>query len=190
MIISYELLSIGIFFVTRSSITFISLYLFFISSISNENQGESMCQKAETKKGSVDVILGAQWGDEGKGKLVDILSKDYEICARVAGGSNAGHTIVVDGKKYKFHLVPSGGWIGWKLKPSFLHSREVKVGVQWSQFFLKFAMMIKLWNVLNYETYWLFPFWFVDTKKLFHFNSLTHAFLVIELCTIIRNFER
>ena len=108
MIISYELLSIGIFFVTILSITFISLYLFFISSISNENQGESMCQKAETKKGSVDVILGAQWGDEGKGKLVDILSKDYEICARVAGGSNAGHTIVVDGKKYKFHLVPSG----------------------------------------------------------------------------------
>ena len=43
-----------------------------------------------------------------KGKLVDILSADYEICARVAGGSNAGHTIVVDGKKYKFHLVPSG----------------------------------------------------------------------------------
>lgn len=64
------------------------------------------CENA--KKGSVDVILGAQWGDEGKGKLVDILSADYEICARVAGGSNAGHTIVVDGKKYKFHLVPSG----------------------------------------------------------------------------------
>lgn len=44
----------------------------------------------------VDVILGAQWGDEGKGKLVDALSHDYDICARVAGGSNAGHTIVVD----------------------------------------------------------------------------------------------
>jgi adenylosuccinate synthase len=56
----------------------------------------------------VDVVLGAQWGDEGKGKLVDILSADYEICARVAGGSNAGHTIVVGGKKYKFHLIPSG----------------------------------------------------------------------------------
>ena len=58
--------------------------------------------------GRVDVVLGAQWGDEGKGKLVDILSFDYDICARVAGGSNAGHTIVADGKKYKFHLVPSG----------------------------------------------------------------------------------
>jgi adenylosuccinate synthase len=56
----------------------------------------------------IDVVLGGQWGDEGKGKLVDILSQTYDVCARVAGGSNAGHTIVVDGKKYKFHLLPSG----------------------------------------------------------------------------------
>jgi len=48
-----------------------------------------------TSKG-VDVVLGAQWGDEGKGKLVDILSANYDICARVAGGSNAGHTIVAN----------------------------------------------------------------------------------------------
>lgn len=60
------------------------------------------------KRGRVDVVLGSQWGDEGKGKLVDILSGKYDICARVAGGSNAGHTIVVDGIKYKFHLIPSG----------------------------------------------------------------------------------
>ena len=58
--------------------------------------------------GRADVVLGAQWGDEGKGKLVDALSADYDICARVAGGSNAGHTIIVEGKKYAFHLVPSG----------------------------------------------------------------------------------
>ena len=85
---------------------------------------------------SVDVVLGAQWGDEGKGKLVDILSSEYDFCTRVAGGSNAGipfppcytcrqlpplfsllnkqrffcagHTIIVDGVKHKFHLVPSG----------------------------------------------------------------------------------
>jgi len=56
----------------------------------------------------IDVVLGAQWGDEGKGKLVDMLSQEYDVCARVAGGSNAGHTIVVDGVKYKFHLLPSG----------------------------------------------------------------------------------
>lgn len=56
----------------------------------------------------IDVVLGGQWGDEGKGKLVDILSQEYDVCARVAGGSNAGHTIVVEGKKYKFHMLPSG----------------------------------------------------------------------------------
>jgi len=54
------------------------------------------------------TILGSQWGDEGKGKLVDILAADYDIVARYAGGSNAGHTIVVDGKKFAFHLIPSG----------------------------------------------------------------------------------
>ncbi|KAF8699747.1 hypothetical protein AX14_000901 [Amanita brunnescens Koide BX004] len=61
----------------------------------------------------VTAVLGAQWGDEGKGKLVDILSADFDICARCAGGNNAGHTIVVkgaDGAKttYAFHLIPSG----------------------------------------------------------------------------------
>ena len=54
------------------------------------------------------VILGSQWGDEGKGKLVDILAKDYDVCGRFNGGSNAGHTIVVDKIKYAFHLLPCG----------------------------------------------------------------------------------
>jgi adenylosuccinate synthase len=63
---------------------------------------------ASGRTGGVDVVLGAQWGDEGKGKLVDMLSQEYDVCARVAGGSNAGHTIVVDNVKYKFHLIPSG----------------------------------------------------------------------------------
>eukprot|EP00565_Helicotheca_tamesis_P006064 CAMPEP_0185736118 /NCGR_PEP_ID=MMETSP1171-20130828/26955_1 /TAXON_ID=374046 /ORGANISM="Helicotheca tamensis, Strain CCMP826" /LENGTH=530 /DNA_ID=CAMNT_0028406631 /DNA_START=42 /DNA_END=1634 /DNA_ORIENTATION=+ len=56
----------------------------------------------------IDVVLGSQWGDEGKGKLVDKLSQEYDLCTRVAGGSNAGHTIMVGDKKYKFHLLPSG----------------------------------------------------------------------------------
>jgi adenylosuccinate synthase len=55
-----------------------------------------------------DVVLGAQWGDEGKGKLVDILCDDIDVCARCAGGNNAGHTIVVNGKKFDFHMLPSG----------------------------------------------------------------------------------
>lgn len=68
----------------------------------------STTAKAEVRGSGIDIVLGAQWGDEGKGKLVDLLSQDYDVCARVAGGSNAGHTIVVEGKKYKFHLLPSG----------------------------------------------------------------------------------
>ncbi|KAL6948484.1 Adenylosuccinate synthase [Hanseniaspora vineae] len=56
----------------------------------------------------VDVVLGSQWGDEGKGKLVDLLVDHYDIVARCAGGNNAGHTIVVDGVKYDFHMLPSG----------------------------------------------------------------------------------
>lgn len=71
----------------------------------NANSIEKQQQPVENK---IDVVLGAQWGDEGKGKLVDMLGEHYDICARVAGGSNAGHTIVVDGVKYKFHLIPSG----------------------------------------------------------------------------------
>ncbi|CAG8442480.1 2217_t:CDS:10 [Diversispora eburnea] len=53
------------------------------------------------------VVLGSQWGDEGKGKLVDVLAQEADICARCAGGNNAGHTIVVNDVKYDFHLIPS-----------------------------------------------------------------------------------
>ena len=57
---------------------------------------------------SVAVIVGSQWGDEGKGKVVDLLSVDSEIVARYQGGANAGHTIVIEGKQYVLHLIPSG----------------------------------------------------------------------------------
>ncbi|KAJ1947401.1 Adenylosuccinate synthase [Kickxella alabastrina] len=56
----------------------------------------------------VSVVLGTQWGDEGKGKLVDILAQNIDVCVRCQGGNNAGHTIVVDGVKYAFHMLPSG----------------------------------------------------------------------------------
>ena len=52
--------------------------------------------------------MGTQWGDEGKGKITDFLSQDAEVIARYQGGDNAGHTIVIDGKKFKLHLIPSG----------------------------------------------------------------------------------
>ncbi|MGP1458838.1 MAG: adenylosuccinate synthase [Treponema sp.] len=54
------------------------------------------------------VVVGAQWGDEGKGKIVDYLAEGAKYVCRFAGGANAGHTIVVDGKKYALHQVPSG----------------------------------------------------------------------------------
>ena len=55
-----------------------------------------------------DVVVGIQWGDEGKGKIVDNLARDYDIVVRYQGGHNAGHTVVADGKKIGLHLVPSG----------------------------------------------------------------------------------
>ncbi len=59
-------------------------------------------------RGRTAVIVGAQWGDEGKGKIVDVLSRSFPVVARYAGGHNAGHTVIVDGKKFILQLVPSG----------------------------------------------------------------------------------
>jgi adenylosuccinate synthase len=56
----------------------------------------------------VDLLLGLQWGDEGKGKIVDVLTKNYDIIARFQGGPNAGHTLEFDGIKHVLHTIPSG----------------------------------------------------------------------------------
>ena len=56
----------------------------------------------------VDVLLGLQWGDEGKGKIVDYFAKDYDVIARFQGGPNAGHTLYVGDKKIVLHQIPSG----------------------------------------------------------------------------------
>ena len=57
---------------------------------------------------NVDVLLGLQWGDEGKGKIVDVLTRKYDIIARFQGGPNAGHTLEFDGIKHVLHTIPSG----------------------------------------------------------------------------------
>ncbi len=62
----------------------------------------------ELKKGKTAVIVGAQWGDEGKGKIVDVLSENFSVVARYAGGHNAGHTVIINGKKFILQLVPCG----------------------------------------------------------------------------------
>ena len=57
---------------------------------------------------SIHAVIGGQWGDEGKGKIIDFLAKDFSIVARFAGGNNAGHTVINDLGEFKFHLIPSG----------------------------------------------------------------------------------
>ncbi|UCD55070.1 MAG: adenylosuccinate synthase [Candidatus Omnitrophota bacterium] len=63
------------------------------------------------------VVVGAQWGDEGKGKVIDILAKDFDYIARYQGGNNAGHTVVIGSEKFILHLIPSG----------ILHERKICV---------------------------------------------------------------
>jgi adenylosuccinate synthase len=60
------------------------------------------------KKGNTAVIVGAQWGDEGKGKIVDVLSEKFSVVVRYAGGHNAGHTVIINGKKFVLQLIPCG----------------------------------------------------------------------------------
>ena len=66
------------------------------------------CRELALKKGKAAVIVGAQWGDEGKGKIVDVLSEGFPVVARYAGGHNAGHTVIISGKKFILQLVPCG----------------------------------------------------------------------------------
>ena len=58
--------------------------------------------------GKAAVIVGAQWGDEGKGKIVDVLSENFSVVARYAGGHNAGHTVIINSEKFILQLVPCG----------------------------------------------------------------------------------
>ncbi|KAK9914823.1 hypothetical protein WJX75_001005 [Coccomyxa subellipsoidea] len=85
---------------------------FVMANVYNHMPPQAVCASA-AQDGRLDaqvaVVLGTQWGDEGKGKLVDILAQQYDIVARAQGGANAGHTIYdSEGNKYKLHLVPSG----------------------------------------------------------------------------------
>lgn len=66
-------------------------------------------------KGKVDVLLGLQWGDEGKGKVVDVLTPGYDVIARFQGGPNAGHTLEFEGEKYVLRSIPSGIFQGGKV---------------------------------------------------------------------------
>lgn len=65
-------------------------------------------QKFLSSLGTVASVIGAQWGDEGKGKVTDLLGEHFDVIARACGGANAGHTVIVEGEKHVFHLLPSG----------------------------------------------------------------------------------
>lgn len=71
--------------------------------------------KIDMKQSKVDVLLGLQWGDEGKGKVVDVLTPKYDVVARFQGGPNAGHTLEFEGKKYVLKSIPSGIFQGDKV---------------------------------------------------------------------------
>uniref|UniRef100_A0A8C1UHV3 Adenylosuccinate synthetase n=1 Tax=Cyprinus carpio TaxID=7962 RepID=A0A8C1UHV3_CYPCA len=76
---------------------------------SHKTFASAAVKRARNDSGNkVTVVLGAQWGDEGKGKVVDLLATESDVVCRCQGGNNAGHTVVVDEKEYDFHLLPSG----------------------------------------------------------------------------------
>ncbi|KAF6770165.1 hypothetical protein AHF37_11509 [Paragonimus kellicotti] len=81
--------------------------------VAPEIRGKSVLMNCENgylmgEVSNVVVVTGAQWGDEGKGKLVDLLSENANVVCRCQGGNNAGHTVVRDGQEFFFHLIPSG----------------------------------------------------------------------------------
>eukprot|EP00922_Rhytidocystis_sp_ex-Travisia-forbesii_P038445 GHVS01057269.1.p1 GENE.GHVS01057269.1~~GHVS01057269.1.p1 ORF type:complete len:469 (-),score=60.89 GHVS01057269.1:959-2365(-) len=80
------------------------------SPCSSDSVGLGVAAPAASVVGDAQVVgvVGAQWGDEGKGKLVDMMAARVDVCARCNGGANAGHTLVVDGKKFAMHLLPCG----------------------------------------------------------------------------------
>jgi adenylosuccinate synthase len=68
----------------------------------------TLAGKVSGLKSRVCAVLGGQWGDEGKGKLADVLAANYDVVCRFNGGANAGHTVIANGRKFAFHLLPCG----------------------------------------------------------------------------------
>ena len=75
---------------------------------------------------SVDVLLGLQWGDEGKGKVVDVLTPKYDVITRFQGGPNAGHTLEFNGEKYVLRSIPSGIFQGGKIRGRSIGSQRAR----------------------------------------------------------------
>src|SRR5690349_24575255 len=69
---------------------------------------QSIFGSSSLNRGNTAIVVGAQWGDEGKGKIVDVLSEKFSVVARYAGGHNAGHTVIINGRRFVLQLVPCG----------------------------------------------------------------------------------
>ncbi|KAI9578312.1 hypothetical protein GQX74_014183 [Glossina fuscipes] len=76
--------------------------------VNGDNYENETLHPLNLRKSKANVVLGAQWGDEGKGKVVDMLASEADIVCRCQGGNNAGHTVVANGTEFDFHLLPSG----------------------------------------------------------------------------------
>ena len=101
----------------------------------------------------VDLLLGLQWGDEGKGKIVDVLTSNYDIIARFQGGPNAGHTLVFNKKKYVLHTIPSGIFHenkiniignGVVIDPIILQKKLIKLKVKMLIYIVHYLFLEKL----------------------------------------------
>ena len=88
------------------------------------------------------VVIGAQWGDEGKAKITDLLAQKADLIIRYQGGCNAGHTVVTNGKTYKFHLIPSGILYD-KFSPSAI------LNIEGNDYLVKKGDVVNKYKVLN-----------------------------------------
>src|SRR5262245_33500660 len=96
------------------------------------------------------IVIGAQWGDEGKGKIVDLLAEQAEIVVRYQGGNNAGHTLVVGGKKTVLHLIPSGA-----LRPGVIGVLGNGMVIDPAVLFEEIAKMQAVGNLTKPEDLWI-----------------------------------
>ena len=102
-------------------------------------------------KGKIDVLLGLQWGDEGKGKVVDVLTPNYDVVARFQGGPNAGHTLEFEGEKYVLRSIPSGIFQGGKI--NVIGNGVVLSSLDWVSIFTyrkKFSIVLVIISLLTF----------------------------------------
>ena len=100
---------------SRFNLTHYSLYMYGLCSKCDRANKRKKKNNNHKKENEVDVLLGLQWGDEGKGKVVDVLTPRYDVVARFQGGPNAGHTLEFEGQKYVLRSIPSGIFQGDKV---------------------------------------------------------------------------